>query len=131
MIVHIPTKTVVATPFVNFQLCEEAAVDPDEIVEVTEKIDGSLGIGFMWKGKVYLSNYLFLFIFSCVDFSLLSRHVSTRNRLNSYQAMWATEWLRHTNTTILQEGWTYLFEIVYPDNRNVITYPYSGYDRAS
>lgn len=50
---HVPTKAVVATPFVNFHTWESVSVDPDEVVEVTEKVDGSLGIGFVWNGQVY------------------------------------------------------------------------------
>eukprot|EP00026_Physarum_polycephalum_P001247 Phypoly_transcript_01248.p1 GENE.Phypoly_transcript_01248~~Phypoly_transcript_01248.p1 ORF type:complete len:1053 (+),score=118.16 Phypoly_transcript_01248:360-3518(+) len=107
LVLHTATKTVVTTPFTNFCSHEnEREVDPNEIVEVFEKIDGSLGIGFLWQGKIY---------------------VATRKRLDSEQSIWATEWIRkNTDTSVMQEGWTYLFEIVYPDNRVIIIYPYSG-----
>lgn len=55
------------------------------------------------------------------------RYVATRRRFDSEQAVWATDWLmKNSNIGALKEGWTYLFEIVYQNNRVVIGYPYEG-----
>eukprot|EP00727_Mastigamoeba_balamuthi_P002566 m51a1_g12306 hypothetical protein (981) ;mRNA; r:361151-367167 len=84
----------------------ESKFASDEIVEATPKIDGSLGIMFLWRGDI---------------------HVFTRKRANSEQAVWATAWAReHMGREALEEGWTYLVEIVSDDNTVCIDYPFEG-----
>eukprot|EP00727_Mastigamoeba_balamuthi_P002564 m51a1_g12304 hypothetical protein (98) ;mRNA; r:355792-357815 len=84
----------------------ESKFASDEIVEATPKIDGSLGIMFLWRGDI---------------------HVFTRKRANSEQAVWATAWAReHMRREALEEGWTYLVEIVSDDNTVCIDYPFEG-----
>jgi hypothetical protein len=57
-----------------------------------------------------------------------ARYVATRKRFNSEQSIWATDWIRkNANFSVMRPGWTYLFEIIYPDNRVIIQYPHSGY----
>ncbi len=80
--------------------------DPDEIVEATIKYDGSLGIAFLWNGEVM---------------------VTTRRRIDSQQAIWAKQWIKdHCNLTEFQDGYTYLFEIIYQNNTVVVNYLFEG-----
>jgi RNA ligase len=107
LILDVSAKRVVATPFPKFFNFNEGGVAlPQEMFEVTEKLDGSLGIVFHNAGKW---------------------RVSTRGRLDSEQGQWATRYLhQHVLTAKLVEGSTYLVEIVYPENRIVIPYDFSG-----
>ena len=100
-------KRIVATPFPKFfNFGELIPKLPDEGFEVTEKIDGSLGIVFHHAGQW---------------------RVATKLRLSSEQAMWATRHLmREVPTERLVPGTTYLVEIVYPQNRIVISYDFEG-----
>ena len=100
-------RGVVATPFPKFfnfgELIESL---PNEPFEVSEKIDGSLGIVFHdhchW-------------------------HVATKGRLTSEQAVWATDFLNtRCAADRLVPGTTYLVEIVYPQNRIVIPYGFEA-----
>ncbi|MDB5290225.1 MAG: ligase [Phycisphaerales bacterium] len=107
LILDVSTKRVVATPFPKFFNFNEGGVAlPRESFEVTEKLDGSLGILFNHAGRW---------------------RVSTRGQLDSEQGQWATQHL-HQNvaTDHLVAGSTYLVEIVYPENRIVIPYDFSG-----
>ena len=80
--------------------------DPDEIVEATIKYDGSLGLSFIWNGEIM---------------------VSTRQRVDSVQAIWAKQWIKdHCNLTKFQAGYTYLFEIIYLDNNVIVNYLFEG-----
>lgn len=96
---------VVARPFDKFfNWGERGRYSTAEIVNVTEKMDGSLGILYRWQGQFY---------------------VATRGSFDSQQAIWASEFLqRHYSTTLknLSESLTLLFEIIYPENRVVIDY---------
>jgi hypothetical protein len=71
------------------------------------KVDGTLGIVFLWDGTL---------------------RVATKRRLDSEQACWAQAWLQKGGaaTTVLEAGWTYLFEIVYADNALVVEYAFEG-----
>jgi RNA ligase len=73
------------------------------IVSVAEKLDGSLGVGFRHRGEY---------------------HIATRGSFVSDQAQWATEWFRKNaiNPEGLDDSLTYMFEIIYPENRVVIDY---------
>ncbi|HXE52312.1 MAG TPA: RNA ligase [Tepidisphaeraceae bacterium] len=111
------SRRVLATPFPKFFNFGEVITRlPDEPFEVTEKIDGSLGIIFehneQWR-------------------------VATKGRITSEQALWATDFLRQKiDMRKLVGGTTYLVEIVYPRNRIVIPYNFEalfllgGYDES-
>ena len=82
---------------------------PHETPLVTEKLDGSMGILYYWHGW----------------------KVATRGSFASEQAKWATEWL----TKQWSKHWvnppsnlllTPIVEIIYPENRIVVNYDYSG-----
>jgi RNA ligase len=97
---------VVARPFKKFFNLEEVEnlTLPDETFEVYEKMDGSLGI-------LYWANQ--------------QPAIATRGSFTSEQAIVATE-LLHTkyadSIKYLDPTKTYLFEIIYPENRIVIDY---------
>jgi RNA ligase len=95
---------VVALPFKKFFNIEEldglGLSIPKESFTVTDKWDGSLGISYNWDGKTYLA---------------------TRGSFVSDQATIGTRMLQD-RVTQLQGHFTYLFEIVYPENRIVVNY---------
>ena len=101
---------IVARPFKKFfNLGEiENQLIPNETFEVYEKIDGSLGILYFVGSEPF---------------------IATRGSFVSEQATVATE-LLHTkyadSIPLLDKTKTYLFEIIYPENRIVIDY---GQDR--
>lgn len=74
---------------------------PNSSFSVYEKLDGSLGISYFHKGHW---------------------KIATRGSFNSDQAKWATEWLNHHKHDWMKVGYTYLFEIVYPENKIVVDY---------
>lgn len=97
---------VVARPFVKFFNLEQHQNHeiPTESFEVFEKLDGSLGILYWLENKPY---------------------IATRGSFNSEQAIKATEILhdRYSHTfDKLDRDKTYLFEIIYPENRIVVDY---------
>jgi len=104
---------VVAKPFPKFFNMEELSNSeiPNESFEVFEKMDGSLGIAFYYNGDWI---------------------VATRGSFVSEQAVKATEMLKGLSilknypTTGLRKNWTYLFEIIYDENRIVCRYPFEG-----
>lgn len=108
LIVDDDTEQIVARPWEKFfnygdpqaKLGERAM---DLRVEVTDKLDGSLGI-----------------LHRAPDGS---PRVATRGSFHSEQAEWATNWLRNRYPQI---GWDYrltpLVEIIYPENRIVCDY---------
>lgn len=97
---------IVARPFQKFfNLGEhENQVIPNESFEVFEKMDGYLGILYWLDNKP---------------------HIATRGSFASEQALVATEML-HTQyadvISLLEKSKTYLFEIIYPENRIVLDY---------
>jgi hypothetical protein len=110
LIVHKETKEIIARPFKKFFNYEEHAEKgdelPNEIPEVYAKLDGSLGILYFWEGVPY---------------------VATRGSFTSDQALWATDYLRKSNLwQRLDQDYTHLFEIIYPENRIVVNYDFSG-----
>lgn len=107
LVIDPAARRVVATPFPKFfNYGEGGHALPDEPFEVTEKVDGSLGIVFHHAGRW---------------------RVTTRGSLVSDQGRWATEYLRRAIATDrLVPGTTYLVEIVYPANRVVIPYDFEG-----
>jgi RNA ligase len=95
---------VVAKPFPKFFNYEEHTADeiPNELFEVYEKMDGSLGICFHYEGEWY---------------------IATRGSFTSEQAIKGRELLEKYNyKNGLIPGYTYLFEIIYPENRIVVDY---------
>jgi len=94
----------VARPFAkffNYEQWQEGTL-PSGPVRVTDKMDGSLGILY-------------------VDGN--DKRIATRGSFTSEQAIRATEILQAKYPGFSpQTGWTYLFEIVYPDNRIVVDY---------
>lgn len=93
---------IVARPFPKFFNYEEHQGNlPNEPFEVYEKLDGSLGILYFYKDKPY---------------------IATRGSFDSEQAKVANEMLNTYNINILNKNYTYLFEIIYPENRIVVNY---------
>ena len=73
---------------------------------VMDKLDGSLGIAF-WTG---------------VDW-----YVKTAGSFESDQAKWANEWFDMIiDTSILDKSKTYLFEIIYDEDKHPIEYDFEG-----
>jgi RNA ligase len=99
-------RKVVARPFPKFFNIEEHDQEhlpdlPQESFDVYEKYDGSL------------------FIVSKHDGELV---VSTRGSFGSPQAARALKMLKRYGSDWIKDGWTYLFEILYPENRIVVNY---------
>ena len=99
---------VVAKPFPKFFNYEELVGNkfkpskiPNEPFDVYEKMDGSLGIVFCYEGEW---------------------RVATRGSFTSEQAVKGAEILKKYDTDLLSPGYTYLFEIIYPENRIVVDY---------
>lgn len=73
---------------------------------VMDKLDGSLGIAF-WTGTDW--------------------YVKTAGSFESDQADWANEWFdRIIDTSILDKSKTYLFEIIYDEDKHPIKYDFKG-----
>lgn len=93
---------VVARPFRKFFNLEEKKHTPTQEFRVFEKMDGSLGIVFLWEGRAVYA---------------------TRGSFASEQAIWMANWGHKYNfSEILVDGYTYLFEIIYPENMIVVNY---------
>lgn len=99
------TGEVLARPFDKFFNWGDPRHGTDaELVEVTEKLDGSLGILYRRDGEY---------------------KIATRGSFVSDQAVWATAWLNeHCSDALdwLDDRFTLLFEIIYPGNRIVVDY---------
>lgn len=114
LIMDVTTNKIIANPFPKFfnygeHLSKNMPI-PDETPIVMEKLDGSLGILYHLNGKPW---------------------IATRGSFTSYQALWATRWFRdHTPLPRLNffsdNADTHLFEIIYPENRIVVNYDFSG-----
>lgn len=103
LILNRNTGEVVARPFRKFFNYGQRLPMPGSfIMEVTEKVDGSLGILYRHKGQF---------------------RISTKGEFQSEQAIWATEYLnKHHDISTLADNYTLLFEIIYPKNRIVVDY---------
>ena len=110
-LIFAPDGTIVARPFHKFfnlgegHLPEQPAAPPPDLpFTVTEKMDGSLGILY-WVGDI--------------------PYIASRGSFTSEQAQHGTAWLHRQ-----PEKWrhlrapdtTYIFEIIYPENRIVVNY---------
>ncbi len=100
------------TKFFNLNETEETKTEhlPTEKPVITEKLDGSLGIlYFDDKGD------------PCI---------ATRGSFTSEQAVWATKWIQNQNPiygwSTVDKNFTYLFEIIYKENRIVVDYDFEG-----
>jgi len=100
---------IIARPFSKFFNLEE--LNPSDIptnmpYEIYIKMDGSLGILYWWDNMPY---------------------IATRGSFNSEQAIKATRILHkyYSNGIILDKKLTYLFEIIYPENKIVVDYGYT------
>jgi len=91
--------------FFNLEEKEYTKIEnlPSEIPKITEKIDGMLGILYEEGGKVA---------------------ISTRGAFDSPFAIWATNWIRKKGYSLgdFKNGYTYLFDIIYPDNKIIVDY---------
>ncbi len=101
---------IVARPFQKFFNLEEHKQENiplgsfEESFEVYEKLDGSLGILYQFENQIF---------------------IATRGSFNSKQSIKATQLLHQKYAHALphiKQGKTYLFEIIYPENRIVIDY---------
>lgn len=102
LILNAITGEIVARPFDKFfNWGQDERYTDSPIKAVTQKLDGSLGILYR-DGENY--------------------RIATRGSFDSEQAIWATEFLQQYDLTELSYGLTFLFEIIYPENRIVIDY---------
>lgn len=109
LILDISTDEVIARPFPKFfnyqeMIAKEMPIPSGEMI-IQEKLDGSLGILYELNGKPY---------------------IATRGSFTSDQAQWATEWYRENVNILPNKNETHLFEIIYPANRIVVAYDFSG-----
>lgn len=98
------TGEIVARPFAKFfNYGERVPAAGAKLVEVTEKMDGSLGILYRYRGTL---------------------RIATRGSFDSEQALWANDYLREYGIRPwnIPNNMTLLFEIVYPENRIVVDY---------
>lgn len=94
---------IIAKPFSKFFNLEEEKSIPNEPYTIYEKLDGSLGILFYYDGW----------------------HIATRGSFTSEQSVRAKQILDQKYSHLLSSlntDWTYLFEIIYPENRIVLDY---------
>lgn len=103
LIINQKTGEIVARAFDKFFTWGEGNQKSDAaIVSITEKMDGSLGILYRYKNDY---------------------HIATRGSFDGKQALWATHFLQqHYDLTGLDNAYTLIFEIVYPENRVVVDY---------
>jgi T4 RnlA family RNA ligase len=93
---------IIAHPFRKFFNMEEGKHTPTSEFEVYEKMDGSLGIFFYYNNEP---------VFATRGSFTSDQAIKGREILNKYN------WEQGT-----YEGYTYLFEIIYPENRIVVDY---------
>ncbi len=106
---------VIARPFnkfFNMGDSQAADIDWNAPVEVTDKKDGSMGILYSTvPHRDGMPPYGYQYGFA------------TRGSFASDQAIHATKlWLSKYKNTAVPYDWTFIFEIVYPDNRIVLDY---------
>jgi RNA ligase len=108
LIINTSTGEVIARPFPKFfnygeEPTQKRKWSRDEPVVVTDKADGSLGISYLGPDD--------------------RPRIATRGSFTSDQAIKATQILqRKYPEWYPDEGLTYLFEIIYPENRIVVDY---------
>jgi len=96
---------VIARPFKKFFNYEEHKPEeiPNEYFDVYEKLDGSLGILFNYNGEWVMA---------------------TRGSFTSEQSIKGRQLLEKYHYNRLHTDYTYLFEIIYPENRIVCVYDF-------
>lgn len=102
---------IVARPWKKFfNLGEvELPMQFDDPVEIMDKADGSLGILYPLKSIVYSGHH---------DYA-----IATRGSFESEQAKFASAlWKNRYDGLHPRQGYTFLFEIIYPSNRIVLDY---------
>lgn len=116
LVLHLPTRQVVATPFPKFfNAGEPGAPQPEGPFDAFEKADGSMVSLFRWRDRW---------------------RAGGRKRLRSRQMQVAQGLVDAADTAALVPGTTYLAEYVGPENRVVVKYPrtelvfLAGYDAA-
>lgn len=108
LIINTVTGEVVARPWEKFFNLGQMdnRIDSDAPVEVTDKMDGSLGILYQRPDGAFA--------------------IATRGSFASEQAIEATKMLHETpeyrQEVSIPDGITFLFEIIYPQNRIVVNY---------
>lgn len=104
LLIDTARDALLATPFPKFfNYGERATALPDEPFHAFEKVDGSLGIAYFHDGRW---------------------QVTTKGAFGSGPAKWAEARLASLDLAALDPQSTYLFEIVYRDNRIVVAYDY-------
>ena len=94
---------VIARPFKKFFNMEEGKHTPTSDFEVYEKMDGSLGIFFYYEGGWVMA---------------------TRGSFTSDQAVKGYEMMFNYDFANLHKDYTYLFEIIFKENRIVVNYDF-------
>jgi len=94
---------IVARPFKKFFNMDEGKHTPTSDFDVYEKMDGSLGIFFYYEGGWIMA---------------------TRGSFTSDQAVKGYEMMFNYDFDKLHKDYTYLFEIIYNENRIVVQYPF-------
>jgi RNA ligase len=138
----------IAKPFPKFKNYEEHKPEdiPNEFFEVYEKMDGSLGIIFYYEEKlsderrynIWFNNNYQTGMERFFDPNNLPNfddpyyeptpttkgewYIATRGSFTSEQAIKGKEMLDKLNKTALKPGYTYLVEIIFPENRIVVDY---------
>lgn len=107
LIVDVVSKQVIARPFDKFfNFGENGLKMTGFISTISEKLDGSLGIAYFYDGQWF---------------------VATRGSFDSDQAKWATEFFRNNwSNYSFPTNYTFLFEIIYPENRVVLNYNFEN-----
>ena len=94
---------VIARPFKKFFNIEEYHDKlPSTLMTVTEKMDGSLGILFKYQNQLVFA----------------TRGSFESDQAKEMEKIWHEKYQRFP----ILEGYTYLFEIIYPENRIVVDY---------
>lgn len=112
LVVDRDSEEVVARPFRKFFNVGEPdapELDPDQMVWVTDKHDGSLGIAFWYEGEWRMAS----------RGSFTSEQAVRGDKLLRMGG-WGDDFVQHYED--LNRGITYLFEIIYPENRIVLDY---------
>lgn len=94
---------IVARSFPKFFNMEEMKEIPNQPFTVYEKMDGSLGIVFYYNGEW---------------------HLASKGSFTSEQAIKGKEMLDKYDTSRMNKHYTYLFEIIYKENRIVLDYDF-------
>jgi len=110
---------IISRPFKKFHNLNTASIPetleenlPNTTPTITAKLDGSLGILWQFEGEY---------------------GIATRGSFTSPQATWATKWLKDRVNRLVPHysmdlptnfDYTWLFEIIYNENRIVVDYPF-------